>query len=420
MNLKTKYQYTYFIHPYSIDKSRYDKYILKLLKDKKCEFKIFEKEKDMGIYTYFLPQVRDILFPTFEFRDEKLRDFKKANINLKSKIIANQSCACFTYNLDKSIQGKVNKDENSIFFNVEKIEIICFNTGICFFIMKTTLDGINNFYDILDFNYKFKDINSEFTSLKKYDKIKIQTDAFKNVEDISELINDITGINKRKVEDMSDGFTNSRFYTYSYVCLESESWNDRNSIEDYPSDFYKFANVLPSNYFSDFNRENINKNLSIIDKFKYYKIAITKLSSNLICSGVDTYNFTKLPIEYENEYFYTFIVSLYQKMLLTKLNSEFKEYRKIVKMREEFVKFTKQLWENEITLNDNGTKYYKTLKDVFELEELYAEIRNKYEIVYKSLNIEKNNMYFMVLMILLICSFALNLLNIFMIVYLMT
>ena len=40
MNLKTKYQYTYFIHPYIIDKSRYDKYILKLLKDKKCEFKI--------------------------------------------------------------------------------------------------------------------------------------------------------------------------------------------------------------------------------------------------------------------------------------------------------------------------------------------------------------------------------------------
>ena len=106
-------------------------------------------------------------------------------------------------------------------------------------------------------------------------------------------------------------------------------------------------------------------------------------------------------------------------MFLRKLNYEFKEYSKIVKMREEFIKFTKQLWENEITLGDNGTKYYKTLKEVFELDELYAEIKNKYEIVYKSLNIEKNNMYFLVLIILLICSFALNLLNIFMIVYLM-
>ena len=42
----TKYQYTYFIHPYIIDENKYDKYIYKLLKDKKCSYKIFEKEKD--------------------------------------------------------------------------------------------------------------------------------------------------------------------------------------------------------------------------------------------------------------------------------------------------------------------------------------------------------------------------------------
>ena len=125
-----------------------------------------------------------------------------------------------------------------------------------------------------------------------------------------------------------------------------------------------------------------------------------------------------MPFEYENEYFYTFIITLYQKIFLSKLNIDFKEYGKIVKMRQEFVKFTKELWENEITLGDNGTKYYKTLKEVFELNNLYEEIKNKYEIVYKSLNIEKNNMYFLVLIILLICSFALNLVNIFMIVYL--
>ncbi len=418
MEMKTKYQYTYFIHPYLVDETRYDKYILKLLKDKRCEFKIFEKEKDIGIYTYFLPNIRDYLFPTFEFRGEKLKDFERTKIILKSKLIANQTCACFTYKLDKSVKGKINKNGNSIFFSVDKIELICFNTGICFFTMRTNLEGTDDFYDVLNFNYKFKDINSEFSSLKNFDNIRIQADKFKDVKDISELISQITGIYRRKVTDNSDDFTNSRFYTFSYVCLEPECWNEKNSIDDYPSDFYKFANVLPSNYFSDFNKDNINKNLSIIDKFKYYKIALTKLSSNLICSGVDTYNYTKLPFEYENEYFYTFIITLYQKIFLSKLNIDFKEYGKIVKMRQEFVKFTKELWENEITLGDNGTKYYKTLKEVFELNNLYEEIKNKYEIVYKSLNIEKNNMYFLVLIILLICSFALNLVNIFMIVYL--
>ena len=42
MELKTKYQYTYFIHPYIVDNKKYNKYILKLLKDKRCELKIFE------------------------------------------------------------------------------------------------------------------------------------------------------------------------------------------------------------------------------------------------------------------------------------------------------------------------------------------------------------------------------------------
>ena len=188
-----------------------------------------------------------------------------------------------------------------------------------FFYYKNKLDGTNDFYDILDFNYKFRDINSELSSLKNFENIRIQTDTFKDVKDISELIGQITGIYKRKVTGISKELTGERFYTFSYVCLESEYWNDKNNLEEISSDFYRFANVLPSNYSSDFNKTNIEQNLSIIDKFKYYRIAMTKLSSNLLCSGMDTFNFTKLPFEYENEYFYTYVVALYQKMFLKKI-----------------------------------------------------------------------------------------------------
>jgi hypothetical protein len=160
--------------------------------------------------------------------------------------------------------------------------------------------------------------------------------------------------------------------------------------------------------------------LSIIDKFKYYRIATTKLSSNLLCSGTDTYNYTKLPYEYENEYFYTYIITLYQKIFLRKLNSDFKEYETITKMRNEFINFTKLLWDKEITLSDNGTKYYKTLKNTLELDDLYDEIKNKYEIIYKELNIEKNNRYYTILIMLLIFSLTLNLVNILMLMYLIS
>ena len=417
MGLKTKYQYTYFIHPYMVEKSKYDKYILRLLKDKRCRLKIFEKEKDMNIYNHFLPHFRNYIFPTFELREEKLREFNNLKPELKSKIVSKQCCACFSYNLAESIKGKVDENnDEGIFFDVEKIEIICFNTGICFFTMKTNLENYTDFYDILNFNYKFKDINSKLNHLKNYDNIRIQTDTFKDVKGISELISEITGIYKRKITGTEEELSNSRFYTFAYACLEPENWNERIKIND--TDFYRFANVLPINYSSDLDKDNLKETMEILDKYKYYKVAITKLSSNLICSGVDTYNFTKLPFEYETEYFYTYIILLYQKMFLRKLNSDFKEYEKITKMRSEFITFTKQFWEKEITLSDSGTGYYKALKKILELDNLYDEIRNKYEVIYKDLNIEKNNRYFTIAMMLLIFSLTFNTANIIMLMYL--
>ena len=116
MELKTKYQYTYFIHPYIVETSKYDKYILKLLKDKRCEFKIFEKEKDMNIYNYFLPNFRNYVFPTFNLRGENLKEFKGLKAEAKSKIISNQIVACFNYNLAENVKGKVdNSDIRNLF-----------------------------------------------------------------------------------------------------------------------------------------------------------------------------------------------------------------------------------------------------------------------------------------------------------------
>ena len=107
MELKTKYQYTYFIHPYIVDENKYDKYILSLLKNKKCSFKIFEKEKDLDIYNFFIPHIRAYAFPTFEYRFEKLKAFNDLSIDAKAKIISKHNVSCFDYNLEKDIQGKM-------------------------------------------------------------------------------------------------------------------------------------------------------------------------------------------------------------------------------------------------------------------------------------------------------------------------
>lgn len=421
MELMTKYQYTYFIHPYIIEENKYGKYIQKLLRDKKCSYKIFEKEKDLDIYNFFLPNVRNYLFPTFELRGEDLRNFNSLKIEEKQKKIMKDHVACFTYNLAEDIQGKVGT-ENGIFFKIEGIEIICFDTGICFFTMKTHLENTNKFVDLLDFNYRFKEINSEFASLKEYENIKIQTDTFKDMSDLSELINQITGINSKVKANNNNKeiIINSQFYTYSYVCVETSNWSEKTDFTNIENDFLKFANVLPSNYNSDFNKANLEHNLHIIEKFKYVKTTLTNRSSNLMCSGIDTHNYTKLPYEYENQYFYMYILSLYKKLFLMKLNNDFKEYDKIIKMRVKFISFTKTIWNKELTLDDTGALYYKTLNRALELDELYSEIQNKYEVIYKDLNIEKNNVYYSVIVILLIFSLLFNTVNIIFLMYLLS
>ena len=52
MELKTNYQYTYFIHPFVINENKYQKYLLKLLKDKRFNLKIFQRSKDVELYKF--------------------------------------------------------------------------------------------------------------------------------------------------------------------------------------------------------------------------------------------------------------------------------------------------------------------------------------------------------------------------------
>ncbi|MBR3614454.1 MAG: hypothetical protein IKL55_04685 [Clostridia bacterium] len=421
MELMTKYQYTYFIHPYIIDETKYDKYILKLLKDKKCVYKTFEKEKDLDIYNFFLPNIRAFMFPSFELRGEKLKEFNSLKIEDKKRKISKDTAAYFTYNFAEDIQGKVGT-ENGIFFKIEEIEIICFNSGICFFTMKTHLENTNKFMDLLNFNYRFKGINSEFASLRDYENIKIQTDTFKDMKDITELITQITGINtKAKIKNNdSEEILNSQFYTYSYVCVETSNWNEKTDFINIENDFLKFANVLPSDYNSDFNKANLEHNLHIIERLKYVKTTVSNMSSNIMCSGIDTYNYTKLPYEYENQYFYLYILSLYKKIFLMRLDYEFKQYDTIIKRKDIFIKFTKQVWNKEVTLDDSGALYYKTLNRALDLNGLYSEIQNKYEVIYKDLNIEKNNVYYSLMVILLIFSLVFNTVNIIILMYLLS
>lgn len=410
MELKLKYQYTYFIKPFLINEKKYEKYLLSLLNNKNCKLKIFEKERDLNLYSYFLPNIREYFFPMFSFNRNNINNLEKLDNKTKAIILSKFHCNIFEYNFDTKVQGKVS-DNEGIFFNIDKIEIICFDTGVCFLNIKTDIDNSEKFSDLLNFNYRFKDINTDFSKLKDFTNIKIQTNRFSNMTELSNFIDDIIGVNNASIELKDVDLYNKKFFVYTYSCIDQDHWNTEENFENIQSDFLRYSNVLSSNDTLDFNINEFDKNIGLIEQFKYSRFGFTKQSASLMTSSIDINNYTKLLFEYESEYLYTLIISLYQRIYLKKLENNFKNKKDINNVRKEFTKFTNEIWPNEITNSLAGTIFYNKWKEVFELQEIYDEIKNKYDVVYKELNIERNSKTNKIILIALVISLLLNIIN---------
>ena len=331
MELKPKYQYSYFIKPYIIEKDNYENYIEKLLDNQKIKIKEFERERDLDIYTYFLPNIRENIFKTFTFKlDEDIKSKKE-----KLEKILKLSVINFSYELDKNIEIN-EKREDGLVFGVNKIEIMCFNTGVCFLILKTYVDNVKEFCDILNFNYRFKEINSEFLSLKNFEKINLKVDNFEDIDNLKNVLYNITDNNlKNEIDD-------ENFYVYSYACIDGEVWSKDSDFEKIKFDFYKFANLLQGNNNIDLNIES-QDGMRIISKWDCARIGITKNSTVLLTSNINTFNYTSMPHKYENEYLYTFLISLYQRIYLKNLSFKFRNIDKLPKYRKDLNQFRKYI-----------------------------------------------------------------------------
>ena len=321
-------------------------------------------------------------------------------------MLSKYQCNIFEYKLQKDIQGRVDGSKG-IFFNIEKIEVVCFNTDIGFVLIKAIVEDETSFANILNFNYKFRDINQEGKILNSYDNIRLQTGQFKDVETFRDLIKNIT---ESDVDAMKLDINVERFLTYSYVCVDQEAWNSTNEFDKIKHHFIKYANIESAD--SNVNVDAIrDEEIVTLSKWKYAKLALTKQSVALLSSSADMNNYTILPSEYENQYLYTYILNLYKKIYLKKLQEEFKDSRKVDDARKKFAEFTKKLWVQEITEDETGTELDSKMGETLELEKLYAEVKSKYDVLYKDMNIEKNRKLIIIIAIMLGVSLTLNIIN---------
>ena len=123
-------------------------------------------------------------------------------------------------------------------------------------------------------------------------------------------------------------------------------------------------------------------------------------------------NYTIFPHLFEEQYLYTYILAFYTKIYLTKINLNFRQGTNINKVRKEFIDFTQTLWVNEVTSEDTGSLYYQNLKEVLDLNTIYFDTKNKYDILYKEMNIEKSAKNNVAITIILIITLIINTINI--------
>ena len=409
MELMTKYQYTYFIYPYIIDEKQYKKYLQSLLRNKNCKLRIFNKQKDIHLYTYFLPNIRDYMFWSFETRNTGLKNFNKLDSTVKSTLLAEHDCNIFNYEIKENLQGKVDVD-SGIFFEISEIKIICYKTGVCFLVFKTNLENTKSFSDLLNFNYKFREINSIAYSLKEYENIKIQSSSFKNVKDITELIKEITG-NTDITKKANIG--NDKFFVYSYACLDQKDWNENTNEDELNTIFEKYSEILPqsSQIVDDkYTKNNNRNNKRILYKNQYIKYGFTSTSTVLLTSTINTSNFTIIPQKYESEYLYTYILTLYKKLFLNKLNYEFKNNFK--KAEESLINFSKNLWIQDVTNDEFGKSLEEYWTNNLDINLAFNKIKNQYDISYKKHNVEELNKNNKITRVVVITILIINILTI--------
>ena len=155
--------------------------------------------------------------------------------------------------------------------------------------------------------------------------------------------------------------------------------------------------------------KNIEEKMLLIEGEKYEIYGISNVATVLLTNDQISANYTKVPHDFERKYLYNYIFELYKKIHLKQINHEFKQSGKFRKLKERFVNFTQKVWIEETTNEHIGSMLDIEWRNILNLNVLYAEVKEKYDVLYKNTNIEKtaktNKSIVSILALLLLLNF---------------
>lgn len=384
MNLKTSYHYSYFVYPFLISYDRYKAFIGKFLEDgDNWELKIRDHQVDLNTHAYFLPYVKKFLFPTLYWSDKFKARFETMSAKKKLDVISKLTSVHFEYKVDKHKAPNYKLSQANINFDISRIELICFEPGICFLLVKTELDKSNGLHsnDILNFNYKFRTINPRYQKKKKTEGIFLKNMEFNDGEDLSDFIDHLL-YGYEDVEKENIYF--DRLFTYSYMCLDESEWNEDRDLSEIINEFYKFQYILPSDYGSTFDPEFKAIKDNTYTRWKYSIYGFSRESGVVFSSKREAFNINKLPVYYENMYLYIFLLAFYQRITLILFSQELMTSgtRNIDELKDRFTRFTHFSWFSQITNSEQGMDIWKKWQKAFDLPALFDEVQKEYEEFY--------------------------------------
>lgn len=378
LELKTKYQYTYFIYPFVVEEKNYKKFITKIMLDSRWNAKIYKKDEDIEADSHFLSSAKSVMFPTLEWDERKLTKFNSLKSDDKAKILSKLPSASFEYRIEDVSKGKAGSEKNAVFFEITNIKLMSFRDGICFLMLKAEIDTNDyaKFSDLLNLNYKFRNVSPKYNRLKDYEYIKIQTSKFGTIEDIRDFIKRVCC----DYEDSSnrDIFSN-RLFVYSYACVDESEWNATRDFRTIKDEFLKYQYVLSGDYSSEF-AENLELN-NTYSRWKYSIYGFAKTAGVVFSSAIDHFNFTKLPFYYETVYMYIMLYALYQRLLyiiiLKQLGKNNRQVHKKIQ------KVTSMTALGQVTNAEHGMNLWQNWSRTFGLKEMYDYIVKQYTLLGK-------------------------------------
>ncbi|MDP4092889.1 MAG: hypothetical protein Q8920_05960 [Bacillota bacterium] len=380
MNLKANFHYTFFIYPFLVSSNKYNDFIGKFLSDGNWSFKIQDMSEKLNTYAYFLPYVKKFLFPTLYWGEGFKRHFSKLSDKKKTEIVSELTCTSFIYNI-----GNKENDSNQTGINcrITDIEMICFEPGICFLVIKSRLDKDGELCsdDILDFNYKFRTLNPKYLKKKKTEGLVLNNVEFHGAEDLSSFIGNLLN----GFEDVEkENIYFDRLFTYSYMCLDQSEWNENRGLDEILNEFYKFQYILPSNYGSTFDQDFKGIKENTYTRWKYSIYGFSREAAVVFSSEREVFNSTKLPNYFEHIYFYIFLLAFYQRVSLILFSEELMSggEKNIERLKDRLTKFTHFSWFSQITNSEQGMDMWKKWQKAFDLPQLFDEVQKEYSEYY--------------------------------------